>query len=228
MIEIIPGILEQEFSEIKRKIRLVEAYVSWIQIDVLDGSLFNNTCFNDPSPFASLSTTAYLEAHLMVKKPIEWVEKFNLPQFKRYIAHWEGFALSESTKTRFNLVLTTRLNLVRKFITHVKSLNKEVALAVDLPTKVEVLFPFLDQLDQVLIMTINTGRSGQAFSKEALEKIKKVRKANPDIPIEVDGGINKDTAPLAVSAGATRLTATSSIFGTKDIKKAIEELASSV
>jgi len=212
MIDIIPGILEQEFLEIKRKIRLVEPYVSWVQIDVLDGTLFNNTCFNDSKPFSSLSTPLSLEAHLMVKNPSSWIDKFNLPLFRRFIGHIEGFGKRDFEKKTYD------------FITKVKGLKKEVALAVDLPTPVERIFPFLDRIDQVLVMTINTGRSGQSFAREALEKIKRVRNADTHIPIEVDGGINEETALLAVAAGATRLAATSSIFGSRDVKEAINRI----
>lgn len=212
MIEIIPGILEQDFSQIERKIRLVEPYVKWVQIDILDGSLFNNSCFNNPKPLADLDTALFLEAHLMVKNPLKYVEPFYSVGFNRFIAHLEGFDLPNGEENVYDF-----FNLCRQF-------QAESALAIDLPTAVETLFPYLESIDQVLIMTIPTGRSGQSFHHQALKKISTIRRKQPTLPIEVDGGINSQSAPLAVKAGATRLAATSSIFGKKNVKQAIETL----
>lgn len=215
-IEIIPGILEQKFSAIEQKIRLIENLVSWVQIDVLDGTLFNNSCFHDPEPFADLDSSLKMEAHLMVKDPVRYVEPFFAAGFDRFIAHLEGFSKEGEGKEN-----------VYDFILECQSLNAEIGLAIDLPTPVKEILPYLESIDQVLVMTIHTGRSGQPFQRSALKKIAAIRKINSKIPIEVDGGISPKTAPLVVAAGATRLAATSSIFGRGEVSQAIEELRKS-
>ena len=213
MIEVIPGILEIEFSEIERKIRLVEPYVSWAQIDVLDGTLFDNKNFHDARPFADLDTFLLLEAHLMVKNPAQYIEHFFAAGFQRFIGHIEGMTQeSESDENVFD------------FITACRGFGAEIALAVDLPTPIESVFPYVDSLDQVLIMTIPTGKSGQVFHDEALDKIKALREKAPELHIEVDGGINPETAKKVIEAGATRLAVTSAIFKSQNISEAINAL----
>lgn len=221
-VEVIPGILDQDFAEIERKIRLVEPYVSWVQIDVLDGSLFNNSNFHEAKPFADLDTQLLMEAHLMVKNPAQYVASFFAAGFKRFIGHLEAFDHEQSRAAQAK-GFTPEEN-VYDFLHEVRSFGAEVGLALDLPTPVEEVFPHLDSLDQVLIMTIPTGKSGQSFHEEALEKIKKIRETDPHIHIEVDGGINPETAKRAVAAGATRLAVTSAIFKKDDIKGAIDDL----
>lgn len=213
--EVIPGILEDEFSDIEKKISLVEPYVSWVQIDVLDGTLFNNSCFHEPSAFRNLDTPLLMEAHLMVQNPVRYVEGLYAGGVNRFIAHIEGFPINGEQKEN-----------VYDFINICHQFNAEIGLAVDLPTDIESIFPYLESIDQVLVMTIHTGKSGQAFEKDALKKIEAVREKAPFTHIEVDGGINPETAKLAVAAGATRLAATSSIFKSDNIEQAIKDLKS--
>lgn len=220
MIDIIPGILEQNFGEIERKIRLVEPHVSWVQIDILDGSLFDNNNFHEAKPFADLDTPLLMEVHLMVKNPTKYVEPFFAAGFQRFIAHIEAF--DEAQAKGF----AEGGERIEDFLHEVNAYNAEVGLAIDLPTFPEVLFPYLESLDQVLVMTIPTGRSGQSFHPEAIEKIAKIRLKEGSLHIEVDGGINIQTAPSVIAAGATRLAVTSGIFKSDDIKKAISDLQS--
>ena len=213
MVEVIPGILEDDFKEIERKIALVEPYVSWVQIDVLDGTLFDNSCFHEPSAFKELDTPLLLEAHMMVQNPVRYVEGLYAGGVNRFIAHIEGFPINGEQKEN-----------VYDFINICHQFNAEIGLAVDLPTDIESIYPYLDNIDQVLVMTIHTGRSGQQFEKEALAKIRAVREKAPYTHIEVDGGVNPETARLAIDAGATRLAATSSIYKSDNIEEAINQL----
>lgn len=206
MTEVIPGILEQDFSGITRKIRLVENYVSWVQIDLLDGTLFGNTNFHDPSPFSSLRTPLNLELHMMVKNPIQMVDQWAEVGIKRFIAHTEG------------------LTNIDQFIDKVKEKKLEAGLAIDIETEVSVLFPYLDKIDVVLIMGIHTGKSGQSFQELAVGKVKEVREKAPNLPIEVDGGVGGQTAERLVKAGATRLVTTSYIFSAPNLYQAIQNL----
>ncbi len=206
MTEIIPGILEQNFSSIVEKIRMVEEFCPWIQLDLLDGTLFGQTSFHQVNSFATLRTLAKLELHMMVVNPIQLIDEWVQVGIKRFIAHIEGITDTEA------------------FITKVRTKKLEVGLAVDIDTDIAILEPFLPNLDVVLIMGIHTGKSGQVFDHRALAKIYKVRSLNPDLPIEVDGGVNPQTGKLMVAAGATRLVSTSFIFNSPSIAQAIKTL----
>lgn len=207
MIEIIPGIQEDSFSKIEEKIHLVEPYVDWVQIDITDKTLTSNESFRDPEPFKNLKTKLNFEVHLMVSDPVKATKSWYETGFKRLIAHVE-------------------CNDPRDFIKECKSLGVEVSLAIDGPTPLEVIEPFLEGIDQVLVMMYKAGPSGQKFQTENLEKVKFIHENYPDLLIEVDGGINQETARWVKEAGATRLVSTSFLFWQNNgrIKEAIEDL----
>lgn len=205
MIDVIPGILEKEWPSIEERVRLVAPYVEWVQIDVADNTLVPNTTFLDFSKFTSV-TKPFLEAHLMVAKPEKYIKSMADAGFKRLIAHVE-------------------CHDPRVFLDQAKYEHVEVGVAIDGATELDQAEPFLEEVDVVLVMTIEAGFSGQPFLTENLEKIKKIHENFPDLPIEVDGGINDKTARLVVEAGATRLVSTSYLFKNSDqISQAIERL----
>lgn len=209
MIEIIPGIQEDSFSKIEEKIRQVEPYVSWVQIDVCDKTLTDNESFRDPTPFKSLKSKLNLEVHLMFTHPLGVVEAWVKAGFKRLIGHVE-------------------IQNPQEFIGKGKAQGVEIGLVLDGPTEVSKIVPFLSKIDQVTIMMYKAGRSGQKFQKENLEKIKFIHQNWPNLPIEVDGGINAETAKLVKEAGATRLISTSFLFwqNRENLGQAIEILKS--
>ncbi len=209
MVEVIPGILEQEFAKIVDKVRLVENYSPWIHIDLLDGTLFSNNCFHDPSAFSSLRTLSKFELHMMVVNPHQLVEEWAEVGIKRFIGHVEGISDLE------------------QFIATVRKKKLEVGLALDIDTDVSLIEPFLPNIDVALVMSIHTGKSGQQFEDKAVIKMRKIRMLAPELPIEVDGGINLDTAKKAVAGGVNRLVSTSFIFSYPSIPLAIEKLRKS-
>jgi len=192
MIDVIPGILAKEWIPIQERIKLVEPYVEWVQIDVADNTLVPNTTFLDFPKFLTISRP-FLEAHLMVANPEKYIKPMADAGFKRLIAHVE-------------------CHDPRVFLDQVKYEHVEVGVAIDGPTELDQVEPFLDEVDVVLVMTIEAGFSGQPFLSENLEKIKTIHQNFPDLPIEVDGGINDKTAQLVVEAGATRLVSTSYLY----------------
>lgn len=206
MIEVIPGILEQNFAEIEKKIRQVEEFCPWIQIDLLDGTLFANSCFHNAQAFTTLRTVSRLELHMMVINPQKLVDEWAQAGIKRFIGHIEGITDCEG------------------FIAKVRSKKLEVGLAVDIETDVSIIQPYLPNIDMALIMSIKTGKSGQAFDDRVITKIQKVKSLAPDLPIEIDGGINLDTGRRVVQAGATRLVSTSFIFNSPYILQTIKRL----
>ena len=170
IVEVIPGILEHDFSSIEGKLKKVENLVDWVQIDIV-GDLFNNNNFTNPHAFKQLQTPVSLELHMMIHNPEKVVKDWVDAGFSRLVGHVEG------------------INDIDRFIQTVKEYNKEVGLALDIITPVEAIEKYLKQIDQVLVMCIHTGKSGQLFMDEALTKIKRIRELNEDIEIEVDGGI---------------------------------------
>ena len=207
MTEVTPGFLEQEFPAITTKISLVEPFVKWVQIDLLDGSLFNQTNFNDPTQFLNLKTKVGLELHMMVENPLRMVSSWAEAGFKRFIAHTEGL-----------------LN-IDEFVSTIRNqMGLEVGLAIDLPTPAEKILPYLEKIDCLLLMSVPCGKSGQKFNNTVLEKIKTIRKSYGKIPVEIDGGVNLETGKLCIEAGAVRLVSTSYIFSRNNIKAAIEQL----
>ncbi len=209
MIEVIPGILEKDFAEIEKKIGLVTELVDWVQIDFADNTLVPNETFLKFDQFGSLIATypnLSFEAHLMVDYPEKYIRPLVDAGFKRLIAHVEA-------------------NDPRQFLEALEYESVEVGLAIDGTTELEQLEPFLDAIDVALVMTIEAGASGEPFLPETVEKIKTIHQDFPDLPIEVDGGINEQTAKLVKEAGATRIVSTSYLFkDPKNIAAAIERL----
>ncbi|MBI2616625.1 hypothetical protein HYW55_00650 [Candidatus Gottesmanbacteria bacterium] len=205
MVEVIPAILEKDFGEIEKKIHLVEKFVSWIQIDIADGTLVPNETFTDSQAFAALKTPAKLELHMMVKDPLRYLENFAKVGFKRFYAHVEG-------------------DYVDEYIEQAYKLGVEVGLAIDGPTDFEKIHKFIIHLDGVLVMAIDAGFSGRPYREDTVEKIKKIREIDMDIPITVDGAMNPENAKKVLSSGATRINANSYIFSSPDVSKAIQIL----
>jgi ribulose-phosphate 3-epimerase len=206
MIKIIAGINETDFAEIKRKISLVEREVDWIQIDFLDETLFPNRTFTDLSRFQNLAKKTHFELHLMVDEPSRWLVQVPLPPFRRIISQIEA-------REPFEGVLLSG-----------RRRGWEVGVSLDVSTPVEKIKPYLGDVDAALVMTVKTGFSGQPFVEEALRKVAWIKENYPDLPVEVDGGMNPETARRAVEAGATRLVSTSFIFASGDPASAIREL----
>lgn len=199
MIDIIPGILEKDYAEIVRKIDLVAPYVEWVQLDIADKTLVDNSTFLDFARFKPLigPNSKYpklsLEAHLMVANPEKYIRQLADVGFKRLIVHLEA-------------------NDPRRFLAVARYESVEVGLAIDGSTDFAEIEPFLAEIDFVLVMMYEAGFSGQEFQPENLEKIKIIHRNLPDLPIEVDGGISDQTAKLVKEAGATRLVSTTYLF----------------
>lgn len=206
MIDIIPGIgiAEQSWKEIEEKLHLVEPYVAWVQIDIADGTLVPRETVNDFSNYAS--TKISLEAHLMVADPVKYIRPLVDVGFKRLIAHIES-------------------DDPRKFLDEAKYESVEVGFAIDGPTELEQIEPMLDSIDVVQVMTIEAGDSGKPFLPETVEKIKRIHENYPNLPIEVDGGIDEIKAKIVAQAGATRIVSTTYLFkDPQHIAHAIERL----
>jgi ribulose-phosphate 3-epimerase len=204
-IKVVPGILEQNFEDIEKKVGLVRPFVDTIQIDLCDGKLVANTSFSDPEPFREIIKDKIFELHAMISEPGEVIDDWVNVGFKRVIAHIEG--------------LTEPMGFLEK----VKEKNVSVGLGIDVETKISAIKNYLDFLDFVLVMTVKSGFSGQKFDSQMVDKIRLLREMRPNLDIEVDGGINLETGKQAKEAGANILISTSYIFS-GDVKGNIDKL----
>jgi ribulose-phosphate 3-epimerase len=194
MYEIIPspGTDNKDFSEIERKIELVRPFAKTIHVDVVDGKFAHHKTLQDPAPFTKYAKDSLLEVHLMVDEPVTYLKPWAEAGFQRFIGHVE------------------KMSDQAEFIAEAQLLG-EVGLALDKQTPIDAIHASPEDLDCILVMTIQAGHSGQQFEEILLEKIKKLREKT-SIPIEVDGGINDETIEIAAAAGANRFVATSFLF----------------
>ena len=167
-------------------------------IDVMDG-IFTKKKSIDYKYIEQLKerSTLLFDTHLMVQNPQKDLNKYIKAGADIITLHYESFAAVE------DLVKTLK---------YIKSKNKMAGIAIDLDTKINVVDPLIKYVDVVCVMCVKAGKGGQAFNKNAIKKIKYVRALNPEILIEVDGGINDETGALCVRAGADILVSGSYIY----------------
>ena len=206
---IAPSLLSCDFSRLQSEIEEVEkAGCDWLHLDVMDGHFVPNLTIGPVViRWVRKCTKLPLDVHLMIEEPIRYVEDFRKAGSDSLTVHVE--ACEEAPKT---------LDAVRRA-------GAKVGMSLRPKTAVETLFPFLNQLDLILVMTVEPGFGGQKFMPEMLQKVRTLRPRFQG-KISVDGGIDIETARQAVDAGADVLVAGTSIFGQKDRAKAIKGLRS--
>ena len=205
MIQVIPTIIAKDFQELQEKIKKVEPYVNWTHLDVMDGQFVDNITWSNPADLKNLETSLKSEVHLMVKNPEEVIDDWIESGVQRIIFHYE------STDKH------------QEIIERVKKAGLEVGIAINPETSIEILDSFLP-ISLILIMTVHPGRGGQKFLEETLDKIEQLREKYKNVNIEVDGGINLETAPKVIQAGANLLASGSAIFESENIKETIQAL----
>jgi ribulose-phosphate 3-epimerase len=198
-IEIVPSILSADVGRLAEQVKEAEAAgADRIQVDVMDGHFVPNLTFGPLVVEAVRRATKLpIEAHLMVERPELFIE---------------AFARAGATLIEVQVEATTSLY---RTVQSIKELGCRAGVAINPATPLEDLREILPYIDLVNVMTVEPGFGGQKFITHSPEKISRLRAMVPDMEIEVDGGIDAKTAPLAVSAGATVLVAGSSVFGFK-------------
>ncbi|MBU0646750.1 ribulose-phosphate 3-epimerase [Patescibacteria group bacterium] len=204
-IKIAPSILSADFGKLNDEIAEVEPYSDMLHVDVMDGHFVPNITIGPPVVKKIVSKLP-LDVHLMIENPQLYIELFVKAGAASITVHQEA---------------CTHLHRV---IQQIKALGVRAAVALNPATPVETIKHVLNDLDMVLVMSVNPGFGGQKFIPEVLVKIKELRNLKPDLDIEVDGGINAETARQCIEAGANVLVSGSHIFGAKDRKAAIESL----
>ena len=213
MIQISPSVLTADFLSLADDIkRLESAGVDMLHLDVMDGIFVPNISFGVPVIQSIRKHTSLpLDVHLMIDRPHRYIKEF------ASVSDWLGFHYEAGSNNA-------------ELLKEIRELGCKSCITIKPCTEPEAIFDLLPLCDMVLVMSVEPGFGGQKFMPSALAKLSKLRdeinRRNLKIELEVDGGINAETAPLAIDAGATVLVAGNYIFSAEDMSGRVREIKS--
>ncbi|MCI5745112.1 MAG: ribulose-phosphate 3-epimerase [Erysipelotrichaceae bacterium] len=214
IIRVAPSFLAADFKFLDKEMkRVIKAKADWIHLDIMDGKFVNNISFGFPILNAIKDYPIFKDVHLMIEEPLKYLNRFIDEKADLITFHIEAIKYKKDVK---QLIKTIHQN------------NIACGISIKPSTKVDVLMPFLKDIDLVLIMSVEPGFGGQSFDESSLEKISELRKIvdenNYNCLIEVDGGINDKTYSKVINAGADVLVSGSFLFKSANMKESIKLL----
>ncbi|MBR6743467.1 MAG: ribulose-phosphate 3-epimerase [Clostridia bacterium] len=211
MAKISPSVLTADFLELKSVLKEFEdAGVDMLHLDVMDGIFVPNISFGVPLiKSVREHTNLPIDTHLMIDRPHRYIEEF------AKVSDYLGFHYEAGSP-------------VKETLLKIRELGCKACLTIKPATPAEAIFEYLPYCDMVLVMSVEPGFGGQKFMPSSLEKVEKIKaeaeKRDLNLEIEIDGGINEETARLAVKAGATVLVAGNYVFSAQDKKEKVKEI----
>jgi len=209
-IIVAPSILAADFSQLANEVHKVEAAgADWIHCDIMDGHFVDNISFGPAVVgFVHKQTKLPLDVHMMIEHADHYVPRFVDAGASSITVHVEPEAKHDVAKT----------------LQQIREAGCRVGLTLNPATPFELVEPFFDKIDMLLVMTVHPGFGGQSFRADQMEKVRLAKSLSDKIDIEVDGGINAETARLSIQNGANVLVAGTSIFHAQDYATAIRDL----
>ncbi|MCF7886016.1 MAG: ribulose-phosphate 3-epimerase [Candidatus Marinimicrobia bacterium] len=210
MKEIVPSVLSADFSKIEAELRAIErAGAKRVHLDIMDGHFVPNITFGPIIVRAIRKLTdLHLETHLMISEPDKYIEQF-----------------IKAGSDTIVIQVETDVNIPKE-LEKIRNLGANAGLVINPPTNFKALEEYLDQIDHLLIMTVNPGFGGQKLMPEVLEKVKKARPYADkyNFPVEIDGGVNLSTIERADKAGVNLFVAGSAVFSDGNPEENFTEL----
>ncbi len=207
-----PSMLSADFGNLKKDVEMINrSEADWFHLDIMDGVFVPNISFGFPVvKYINKYAEKPLDVHLMIVQPERYIEEWKNAGADILTVHYEACAHLHRT------------------IQQIKAAGMKAGVSLNPHTSVDLLEDVLPELDMVLIMSVNPGFGGQSFIGQALNKIKKLRamadKSNPDLIIQVDGGVSSKNHKEIVAAGANALVAGSAVFGAENPEEMIKIL----
>ncbi|MBU2213691.1 ribulose-phosphate 3-epimerase [Patescibacteria group bacterium] len=205
---IAPSILSANLTKLQEEVESIEPFADWLQVDVMDGQFVDNLSFGAPV-IKNLETKLLIDVHLMVEDPQERVQEFLDAGAKNITFHAEAVQGTDARKA---------------LIQAIRDGGATAGIAINPETPLSEVEDVLGEVDLLLVMSVHPGFGGQKFIEDVLEKVTAAREKFPNLMIQMDGGVDDQTAPNCIKAGANNLVSGSFIFKSPDREAAIASL----